>query len=295
MIAAGWRSLLYVPGDNARFLDRAQSRGADALILDLEDGVGPDCKDAARALVAERLPGLAAGPADLCVRVNGTLLELARDLPAAVAPGVAAVLLPKVEDAGTVRFVAEAMAEIEAERDIAAEIAIVALAESPAALPNLFSIATAHRRVAGMILGSEDFAAACGMTPSEEALRGAKQQLVHAARAAGIAPLGLLGSVADAMGEDVEGMATRSRACGFSGATAVHPGMVAALNRGFAPGEGDIAWAEAVVAAMDAARAEGRGAARVDGRMVDRPVEARARAILAQAKSLAHRAGVTGR
>ncbi|EPX85232.1 HpcH/HpaI aldolase/citrate lyase family protein [Salipiger mucosus] len=276
--AATWRSLLYVPGNNERFLGKAQSRGADALILDLEDSVPADRKQAARDMVAGALPELERGPSDLCLRVNGELLHLAGDLHLVAGRDLAAILLPKCEDAGKVRMVAEALDTL----DPAGRTGIVPLIESPSGLHAAHAIAAAHPRVVALLLGSEDFAATCGIVPSEATLLGAKQQIVYAARAAGIAPLGLLDSVAAYSGDGIGELAARSAAFGFSGATAVHPGAVAPLNRGFSPSEDDIAWAEEVVEAMEAATREGRGAVSVGGRMIDKPILERARRTLAR-------------
>ncbi|SFD92351.1 HpcH/HpaI aldolase/citrate lyase family protein [Roseivivax sediminis] len=276
--AATWRSLLYVPGNNERFIAKAQSRGADAIILDLEDSVPSDRKEDAVKLVSEWLPSLAAGPSDICIRVNGDLLQLARDLRLLGRQGVSAILLPKCDDAGKVRLVAEALDLL----DPAGHVGIVPLLESPEGLNNAHAIAAACDRVCALLLGSEDFAAICGITPSEATLLGAKQQIVYAARAAGIAPLGLLDSIAAYAGHDIGALAARSSAFGFSGATAVHPDAIAPLNRGFAPSDEDIEWAKSVVIAMEDAAHRGLGAVSLGGKMIDKPIADRARSTLAR-------------
>jgi citrate lyase subunit beta / citryl-CoA lyase len=274
-----WRSLLYVPANSRRFLDKAQTRGADALILDLEDSVPDDRKQEARDLLTDLWPTLAAGPSDLIVRINGGLRDTARDIEAVVRPGLRALYVAKAESAGTLAWLSAALAEIEAERGMApGSVGLVPLIETPGALEAAFSLARAPRVVA-LTLGSEDLATACGMVPTPEALAFARQRIVMAARNAGVTPLGLLDSAAAL--DHAPDLVRRSRDFGFRGAAVVHPAAIPALNEGFLPDAAEVAWARAVMRALAAAEAEGRGAARLDGRMVDRPLRLRAEEILA--------------
>jgi len=275
-----WRSLLYVPASSDRFLEKAQTRGADALILDLEDSVPEAAKPDARDRLARHWQALARGPSALIVRLNGPLLDAARDLEAVVRPGLQALYVAKARGPDALAWLAEALTHLEAARGLPpGDVALVPVIEDPAALEAAFAMARAPRVVA-LTLGSEDFATACGMTPSPEHLAPARARIVQAAAAAGIAPLGLLDSAAALQGD--ADLVRRSRAFGFAGAAVVHPGLVAALNAGFAPSADEIAWAHAVLAALSEAEAHGEGAARLNGRMIDKPVAARARAILAQ-------------
>lgn len=277
-----WRSLLYVPANVPRFVEKAQERGADALILDLEDSVPADQKDAARTALRDRWESLRVGASDLIVRINADLLETARDLDAAVRPGLSAVYLPKARGVSMIGWLDAALTRLETARDLPpGGIGIVPLLEDPGALEKAFEIAAAPR-VCALSLGAEDYATACGMAPTPEALLYARQRVVAAAHAAGVAPLGLLDTVARLDHGDLEGLARQSRAFGFAGASAVHPAAVPALNTGFAPAPQDVSWATAVLAALETARSEGRGAARLDGSMIDEPIARRARAILAR-------------
>lgn len=277
-----WRSLLYVPANVPRFLERAQARGADALILDLEDSVPDDRKEEARAALGRHWEALTAGPADLLVRINADLLDAARDLDAVVRPGLGALYVAKARGASMIAWLGAALDRIEGARGLApGSVGLVPLLEDPAAVEKAFEIAAAPR-VRALAFGSEDYASACAMEPTPEALLYARQRIVAAARAAGIAPLGLLDSVARLEHDDLAALVRRSRAFGFAGASAVHPSTVAALNAGFRPDADDIAWARAVEAALAAARADGRGATRLGGRMIDEPMARRARAILAR-------------
>lgn len=273
-----WRSLLYVPASSDRFLEKAQTRGADALILDLEDSVPDDTKPAARERLARHWDALARGPSELIVRINGPLLDAARDLDAVVRPGLRALYVAKARGPETLGWLAEALTGLETARGLpVGSIALIPVIEDPAALESVFGIARAPRVVA-LTLGSEDFATACGMPPGPDHLAPARARIVQAAAAAGIAPLGLLDTAAVLDGDP--DLVRRSRAFGFADAAVVHPGLIAALNTGFAPSPDEVAWARAVLAALSEAQARGEGAVRLNGRMIDKPVAARARAIL---------------
>jgi citrate lyase subunit beta / citryl-CoA lyase len=164
------------------------------------------------------------------------------------------------------------------------------LVETASAFLRLGEIARAHPRVVAMTLGSEDFATAIGMVPEAENLFFPKQQMVIAARAAGIMPMGFVGSIADFRDLDAfRSTIRRSRRLGFVGAPCIHPSQVTILNQEFAPSADEIAHAERVVAAYEKATAEGVGAIQIDGRMIDVPIVERAQALLARQRAIAAR------
>jgi len=282
-----WRSLLYVPANRSRFVEKARSTGADAIQLDLEDSIAPGEKDAARLLVRDAAATLA-DVADVIVRINRPLSLAVRDIEAVVCPQVTAISLPKVEGPEQVRLLAEVVAEAEVRTGmtLGATRLIVGI-ESAAGWLRMHEIATAHERIVAMLLGSEDFSQSVGMAASPEALHGPKQAMVIAAAAAGILPLGLVGSFANYRDVDAfAAMIERSVDLGFKGASCIHPDQVAALNDGFSPRPAAIADARKVVAAFDQAVAAGQGAVGLEGRMLDLPVVERARATLARAARL---------
>ena len=280
-----WRSLLFVPANAERFIARAHERGADGVILDLEDAVPAEQKPTGRAMLRSSVASITRNGTAALVRVNHNLRHIGPDLEAAVLPGVAALVLPKVEDAGFVRDVADTVAELERERDLPpGGIRLVLQVETPGALFVLPSIAGAHPRVAAMTLGPEDYSAAMGGVPEPDTLLAPNYAVLCAARAAGILPLGFVGSIGaysdiPAFAE----MARRARRLGFRGAMVVHPSQVGPLNEAFAPTAEELDWARRVVTADAAARAEGRGAFPIDGKMVDAPVVRRAEEILSLA------------
>ena len=193
-----WRSLLFVPVTQRRFVDGAAKRGADAIILDLEDSVAASEKERARTLVSEAAEIVSRGGADVLVRLNRPMRMTVRDLEAVVGPGVHAVALPKAESADHVRLVAEIIDELEAERGIAVgSTKMLAMVETADAFFRIHEIAKASPRLVALNLGAEDFALSAGMLPEAEGLFMPKQMCVFAARAAGIMPLGFVGTVAE--------------------------------------------------------------------------------------------------
>lgn len=280
-----WRSLLFVPAHVERFIARAHERGADGIILDMEDAVPAAEKPQARQTLAGSIAAIGSrGPAVL-VRVNRGLRPLAADLEAAVVPGLAGLVLPKVEEAGYVRDVSAAVAELEAERGIApGTVRLLLQIETPAALYALPAIASADPRSVAMMLGPEDFCAALGAIPGPAALLGPNLAVLMAARAAGLMPMGFVGSIGQFQDLDAfRRTIAEARQLGFRGALAVHPAQVAIMNELFAPDAAEIDWARRVVAGDAEARASGRGAFQIDGKMIDPPVVRRAEEILALA------------
>ena len=286
-----WRSLLFVPVTQHRFVDGAARRGADAIILDLEDSVAASEKDRARTLVPEAAEIVSCGGADVVVRINRPLRLAVRDIEAAVGPRVLTLGLPKTDSAEHVRLIAEIVDEVEAERGVApGSTRLIAMVETAAAFFRIAEIARAHPRLCALNLGAEDFATSAGIAPDAEALSMPKQMAVFAARAASIMPLGFIGTVAEF--HDLDGFRAtirRSRRFGFIGASVIHPSQVPILNEEFRASVEEIDHARRVVAAYDKALAEGVGAVIVDGKMIDVPVVERARLLLERENAIAAR------
>lgn len=286
-----WRSLLFVPVNVDRFVDKAHTRGADAIQLDLEDSIPPGEKDAARARVQEAAKKVARGGADVVVRINRPWRLAVRDLEATISPLVQAVALPKVDSGDHVRMIDEVVSELEQERGMeVGTTRFIAMVETAPALFRAAEIAAASPRVVALTLGAEDFALSAGMLPEEEGLLYPAIHVVIAARAAGVLPLGFVGTVAEY--RDMEALRAtirRSRRLGFMGASAVHPDQVRVLNEEFRPTEEEVAHARRVIAAYEEAQAAGRGSIAVDGKMVDIPVVERARQVLRRHEAILQR------
>jgi citrate lyase subunit beta/citryl-CoA lyase len=273
-----WRSMLFVPVNVPKYVEKAHTRGADGIILDLEDSIAPADKAAARGLVEAAAALCSKGGADILVRINRPLDLAVRDIEAVVSPSVAALLLPKIDSASHVRLLAELVDGIEARRGMArGHTRFIVMVETAAAFPRVWEIAAAHPRNVALNLGAEDFALSSGSQPDPDVLLYPMQQTALAACAAGIAPLGVIGTIADYKNLDAyRETIRRSRRFGFQGASCIHPDIVPLLNEGFSPSEAELASARRAIAAYAKAQAEGRGSIELDGKMIDVPVVERA-------------------
>ena len=274
-----WRSMMFVPVNVEKFVEGAHTRGADVIILDLEDSILPKDKAQARTLVAAAAPRVSRSGADVLVRVNRPWRLCMRDLEALVGPHVYGIMLPKAESPEHVHMVAEVLDEVEAEHGLPqGHTRIIPMIETAEAFFRMREIAAAHSRTVALTLGSEDFALSAGMVPEAEGLFYPKQQVVFAARAAGVLPLGFVGTVADYKDLDAfRATVRRSRRLGFTGASVIHPSQIAILNEEFRPSADEVQKARRIVEAFEKAAGGNQGAIEVDGKMVDIPVVERAR------------------
>ena len=286
-----WRSLLYVPANNPRFIAKAHLRGADGIILDLEDSVPNSKLPSARDGLRDAAASASQGGAHVLIRINAPDDLAADDIDAAVFDGVAAILVTKARDADHVRAISARVAMREADAGITSgTIRLVPMIETAAAYFKAVEIGAADPRNVAMSLGGEDFAADMGLVPGADTLTLAKQQVAIAARATGLMPMGLLGTVTDFLNLDgIKFAAEKARRFGMEGASCVHPSNVPILNAAFSPSPAEIDNARRVVAAYTDATAKGSGAITVDGKMVDVPVVQRAE------KTLLRWAAIEGR
>ena len=278
------RSYLYAPGSNERILAKVLDAGADAVILDLEDAVPIDQKIAARAAVAALVASRAADVScEVHVRVNvsaggGSDLD---DVRAVVAPGLAALRLPKSEDPDDVREVAVLLDALEIERGMTpGAVRLYPTVESVIGLDRARELAASSPRIATLVYGPADLAADLGIPEPDDrdATLLARTTLVLACRLAGVgAPVdGAYTAVNDL--EGLRSTAAWARRLGFGGKSALHPRQLAVLHAVFTPTDDEVAHAKAVVASL----ADGRAVAMVDGGFVDPAVVARAHNVLAR-------------
>lgn len=265
------RSLLFVPGDRPDWMEKTEGFGADALILDLEDSVGPEKKAAARGAVAWCL-SRAPRPVPLFVRINALASGLAHDdLAAVVSGGPDGIVLPKAEGAGSVAELDRLLVE---QGDQTALILPIAT-ETPAAIFALGGYGSVTRRLCGLTWGAEDLPAAIGAATAREADGSYTQPyevvralLLFGAHAAGVPAIEAV-YPAFRDGEGLARYAARGRRDGFSGMLAIHPAQVSVINSAFSVNAEELAWARRVVALFDAH--PGAGALDLDGKMVDLP------------------------
>ena len=280
-------SLLFVPADAKRFIAKAGLRGADIVVLDLEDGVAPLSKSAARAELAATTAQLHNVGAAVYVRVNNVLDLLGEDVRAAVSSGADGIVMPKVEQPQQLSQLDDLIshAELVAGR-LAGSVRVIALIETPLGVCRAFDIAQSSSRLTALCFGSEDFATAMGVDPSPEALAWPAHAVAVAAVAAGLQPLGIAGSVANFSDIDAyRELIVQSKRLGMRGATCIHPAQVEVLNQVFGGTDGEVAAAERLIAAFEAGLREGKGAIALDGQMIDEPVANRAKTFLSRRKS----------
>ncbi len=280
------RSLMFVPGQRQKMIEKALGlANLDVALLDLEDGVPPAEKDAARRLLADAL-GRARGQRPVrFVRVNAIASDrFAADIAAIVRPGLQGILLPKVERADEVGSADRLVAERERASGIPeGAVPFVASIESAQGLLNAFAIATASRRMIGVVFGAEDYANDLGLPTQREGeareLVPARSALVVAATAAHVLSFdGVWPDIRDA--EGLRRDSVQARRLGFSGKTLIHPGQIDVINEVFTPSESDLDYARRVVAAFDEAEKRGEGAIAFGGQLIDRPIVQRARNVI---------------
>ncbi len=277
------RSLLYVPGSSPRFLEKAHERGADAIIIDLEDAVAANEKDAARAALGRSVAMVGRGGAQIIVRINThDVPAMLADAAAACEAGVQALYIPKVSSPDVLHRLDAHLRPLEEAANRQA-MRFAPLIEDPAGLLNAASIA-AGPRVFAMSAGGEDLATSMGAQPTPEVLRVPKLMIHYAAKAAGVLSFGLLRSTADyADRQALAAAIAEAKDFGFDGATCIHPSVVPLLNEGFSPSPEEIERARRLIDAADQADQAGIGAFTFEGKFVDRPIVTRARALLARA------------
>ncbi|MEK7245255.1 MAG: CoA ester lyase [Pseudomonadota bacterium] len=261
------RSVLYMPGSNARALDKGRGIPADGLILDLEDAVAPEAKETARGQIRGALKAGGYGRREIVVRVNGLATPWGRDdLAQAATFGAGAILLAKVEHADAVR---QALSILSA-HDAPADLPIWCMIETPLGVLNAKEIACASPRVGCLVMGTSDLAKDLNAAHTRERLPilTSLGLCVLAARAAGVA---ILDGVHLDLDDD-EGFkfsCRQGRELGFDGKTLIHPKTVDAANEIFAPSEAEIAWAKKIIAAHAEAEQAGKGVVVVDGRLIE--------------------------
>ena len=277
------RSLLFVPGNRANMLAKALECAPDALVPDMEDSVPAVEKPNARETIRSWLPRLAASGRLVIPRVNALDTEwIEADLAAVVGANVFGVSVGKVRRAGDIAAVSQLIGALERRAGLAVgAVKLVPWIETAEAILNVAEICRASERVVAVAFGGEDFTFDMGVERLEDdsQLAYARQALCVAARAARVLAL----DTPYFKLRDVEGLtesSRRAKSIGFKGRFAIHPEQIGALNECFSPSPQEVAHAERVVAAYEAAEARGRASTSLDGRVIDMPVVKRARALL---------------
>jgi len=272
------RSKLYVPANREKFLAKAWTRGADCIILDLEDAVAPADKASARKMVKDDIPIVRKGGAEVQVRINRDFEE--EDLDAIVIPGLTSIMIPKCESVEDVRRVDLMVTRLEKERGLpVGRIQFDLIFETARGIIRMEDIAEASPRIVSVTTGQADLSVDLGFTRYPELNFDQyfypENKLLYAARAAGVQAHGM-GAQNNADYVDVSaGKEAMLKACryayrmGFMGTSAIHPAWVEAANEGFSPPSEEVSLARRVKEALDEAYARGEGSVSVDGKMYD--------------------------
>ena len=281
------RSALYMPGSNAKAVEKARTLDADVIILDLEDAVAPEMKPAAREAAVAAVKAGGFGSREVVIRVNGIDTPWgAEDLAAAAEAGPDAVLVPKVNDAADVRLYDQHLTAAPPSTRLWTMI------ETAKAAFHLWEIAEARHgtRLSAWVMGVNDFAKEmrARQTPDRAPFLPLLTLSVAAARAHGL-------TILDGVHNDIEDLAALEAVCvqgvdfGFDGKTLIHPKHLEICNRVFSPSPEDVAWSHAVIAAFNAPENAGKGALRVDGKMAERLHLAQAERLVAVAEAISGR------
>jgi citrate lyase subunit beta/citryl-CoA lyase len=286
------RSSLIFPVNVQRFVDKAYLRGADCIIMDLEDSVPEGEKEHARGLVKAYIPVVGKGGGDVAVRINRPIDQAKEDLEASIWPGLTCVSLPKVESAEEVRLRDEIITDLERKRGIAAGAVQIAVAvETALGVINAFEIASASPRMVTIGVGAEDLTQEMGVQTTVEGreLWYARSKVLMDAYAAGIQPMGLIGVEPFTWREPEKAYdaAVNSRKLGYKGAQSIHPAPIPYLNEGFSVPAEEVDYMRRALEAFEGGLREGTASVNVDGRMIDVASAERCRRILGRADAIA--------
>ena len=285
------RSLLYMPGSNARALEKAKTLAVDGVILDLEDAVAPDAKAAARDQVAAAVKAGGFGAREVFVRTNGFDTPwFSDDLTAAAAAAPDAILIPKISTHEQLELIAQRLLSMHTDR----KVRIWAMIETPAAIFNVRQIASAaidaETRLTGFVLGTNDLAkeTRAKILPGRAPMLPWLATCLLAAREYGIDILdGVFNDIANTQGFTDE--CAQARDMGFDGKTLIHPSQIEPCNAAFSPTADETAAARKMIAAFDLPENKGKGVVQIDGRMVERMHAEMARRTVAIADAIAAR------
>ena len=282
------RSVLYMPGSNARALEKAKTLAADGVILDLEDSVAPDAKETARQQVAEAVKAGGFGRREVFIRINGVDTPWhADDLSAAARAAPDAIVVPKVSSPDTLELVGRRLLDMHTDL----KTRIWAMIETPLAMFNILAIAAEARdsesRLAGLIMGTNDLAkdTRARLVPGRAPMLPWLATCVAAARVHGIDILdGVYNEIGNAAGFAEE--CRQGVDLGFDGKTLIHPNQIEPCNKAFSPSAEEVTQARKIIAAFDLPENKGKGVVSIDGRMVERLHADMARRVVAIAEAI---------
>jgi citrate lyase subunit beta/citryl-CoA lyase len=279
-----FRSLIFVPGNSSRFIEKAKTLQADIICFDLEDSVPANEKDAARKIIADALTRRQEYAKSVYVRTNSPESGLvSADLKAVARKGIDGVVVPKVNDAGEINEIKKQVADLESERSTG-KIALMPSIETARGVVNAPSIASADERINALIFGVFDFLYDMHLDYDEQDSTGylyARSKIPVDARAAGVHAIDAIWQKIDDSAGLVQD-ATIAKRLGYSGKSIIHPSQIEPVHKVFLPSKNEVEWAKKVVHALGEAmeKGSGRGAIRLEGKMIDAVHYKQAKAII---------------
>jgi citrate lyase subunit beta/citryl-CoA lyase len=273
-------SRLYLPGNTPSMMINAGLHSADGIILDLEDSVSPEKKDEARILVRNALRQINFNSAERMVRINQGERGM-KDLEFIIPHNVNLILIPKCEDAETVRKIESRISEIKAKEKLTNPVYLMPIIETALGVEMAFEIARSAAAVVAIAVGLEDLTADLGVPRTREGKETfyARTRIINAARAASIQPIDSVFSDVDDM-EALRQNVLSAKALGFEGMGCIHPRQIPVIRQGFAPGPEEIEKSKKIVLAFENASTKGLGVVALGSKMIDPPVVARAQKII---------------
>jgi len=286
------RSSLIFPVNVRRFVEKAYLRGADCVVMDLEDSVPDGEKESARALIKESIPVVGKGGGDVAVRINRPIAQAIKDLEASMWPGLTCVSLPKVESAAEVLARDEIISGLEIRRGLrSGSVQIAVAVETALGVIKAYEIASSSPRIVTIGVGAEDLTQEMGVQTTVEGheLWYARSKVLMDAYAAGIQPMGLVGVEPFTWREPEKAYdaAVNSRRLGFKGAQSIHPAPIPYLNRGFSIPEEEVDYMGKALEAFEEGLGKGTASVSLDGRMIDVASAERCRRVLKRADAIA--------
>jgi len=295
-----WRSLLFIPANSWRMLNKAAVEQEDGVVIDLEDACPVGERETGRIFARDIVPTLKKYGVDVLVRVNSLETGVTEeDLAIVVTEGLDGIMLPKSESAEDIRKLDDYLTKLEKEKGIVGQVAILPLIESPKGILNAHEIGSASKRVAGLAFGAGDYMSSLGegftiakLTPDEyfPILSYPRSVISIVATTLGVLPIdtpyfGLLIDV-----EGLEQETSRAKLMGFKGKLLTHPRHVGPVNKVFSPSEEDVEYSRKVVESYEEAAAGGRGTAVLDGKMIDYAMHKMGKDLLAKADAIRKKA-----